>query len=253
MPILGIVASSMKGTPTSPVAGYKLWLDASDTATITQSGGAVSQWSDKSGFASNFTQGTGANQPTTNSRTINSLNVIDFDGTNDFMSCPSSTSLFNYLHNTTGGTVFFVGLIDSTSAAVLLRNTTGSSADTGMYGDLNGGSDFTFVVNGSPGAGPATSSSNISITTSTAFYLSYKFDANNATAANRLLISKNGGSFLGNNTATFSPSGSNATLDMRISGGAYNGVIGEVLIYSGILSSGDITLNQSYLAAKWGI
>lgn len=253
MTLLGIIASSMKGTPTAPVAGYTLWLDATDATTITSSGGDVSQWNDKSGNARNFTQGTGANQPKTGTRTINSKNVIDFDGSTDFMSCPSSTSLFNYLHNTTGGTVFFVGLIDTTSSAVTLRNTTGSSADIGMYADLNGGNDFAFIVNGSPGAGPATSSGNISITTSTAFYLSYKFDANNGTAANRILISKNGASFLGNNSATFTPSGSNATLDMRISGGAYNGVIGEVIFYSGILSSGDITLVQSYLAAKWGI
>jgi len=40
-----------------------LWLDASDVGTITQSGGAVSQWADKSGNAKHATQATGSRQP----------------------------------------------------------------------------------------------------------------------------------------------------------------------------------------------
>jgi hypothetical protein len=62
-----------------------LWLDAADTATITESSGAVSQWNDKSGNGRNFTQSTGAAQPTTGTRTQNGLNVLDFDGSADFM------------------------------------------------------------------------------------------------------------------------------------------------------------------------
>jgi hypothetical protein len=33
-----------------------LWLDAADASTIYESGGAVSQWDDKSGGATNFTR-----------------------------------------------------------------------------------------------------------------------------------------------------------------------------------------------------
>jgi hypothetical protein len=40
------------------------WYDASDTASITEVAGAVSQWNDKSGGGAHVTQGTGANQPT---------------------------------------------------------------------------------------------------------------------------------------------------------------------------------------------
>jgi hypothetical protein len=58
-------------------------LDASDTATITESGGSVSQWNDKSGNNRHVTQGTGIKQPTTGSETKNGRNVIVFDGTND--------------------------------------------------------------------------------------------------------------------------------------------------------------------------
>lgn len=62
-----------------------VWLDASDTSTITSSSGNVSQWGDKSGNGYNFTQATTANQPKTGTNTINGLNVITFDGTNDSM------------------------------------------------------------------------------------------------------------------------------------------------------------------------
>ena len=62
-----------------------IWYDADDASTITESGGAVSQWDDKSGNGNHIVQATSSYQPTTNSRTLNSLNVIDFDGVNDRM------------------------------------------------------------------------------------------------------------------------------------------------------------------------
>ena len=52
-----------------------LWLDASDSSTITHSSNTVSQWNDKSGFAYHATSSTG---PTTGSSTINGLNALTF-------------------------------------------------------------------------------------------------------------------------------------------------------------------------------
>lgn len=66
------------------ISGLVLWLDASDTDTITESGGAVSQWDDKSGNNNDVTEST--NKPTTGSRTVGPLNAIDFDGSNDELS-----------------------------------------------------------------------------------------------------------------------------------------------------------------------
>ena len=67
------------------ILGLQLWLDASDTDTITSSGGAVSQWDDKSGNSNNATQGTGSAQPTTGASTQNGENIIDFDGGDTFV------------------------------------------------------------------------------------------------------------------------------------------------------------------------
>lgn len=55
------------------------WWDAADTATLTSSGGAVLAWADKAGGAA-LAQNVAARQPTTGVRTLNGLNVLDFDG-----------------------------------------------------------------------------------------------------------------------------------------------------------------------------
>lgn len=70
-----ILGSFAPGADTALVG----WWDASDTATITETGGAVSMWADKAG-AADLSQNVGARQPTTGVRTLNAANVIDFDG-----------------------------------------------------------------------------------------------------------------------------------------------------------------------------
>lgn len=60
-----------------------LWLDAADASTITESGGAVSQWDDKSGNFNHVAQGDSALRPVYASAVLNSLPVVRFDGLND--------------------------------------------------------------------------------------------------------------------------------------------------------------------------
>ncbi len=64
------------------------WYDASDLSTITDSGGSVSQWDDKSGNGLHLSQGTGSAQPETGSEKINGLNALDF--VLDFMKTASN-------------------------------------------------------------------------------------------------------------------------------------------------------------------
>ena len=72
------------GTPEIPWTPADIetvaWFDASDTDTIIESSGAVSQWNDKSGNAHIVKQGTALSQPITGSRQLNGLNVLDFNG-----------------------------------------------------------------------------------------------------------------------------------------------------------------------------
>jgi len=105
-----------------------LWLDAADASTITESGGAVSQWDDKSGNEKHAIQSSSALRPSYSS------NKVIFDGT-ELMQLPSglatlnSVSLFvvgryvasvgvdNYLVFANGGGTderFYNGRVDAT-------------------------------------------------------------------------------------------------------------------------------------------
>ncbi len=54
------------------------WFDASDGSTITEAGGSVSQWDDKSGNIKHATQATANDQPTVIPAGINGLDVLEF-------------------------------------------------------------------------------------------------------------------------------------------------------------------------------
>ena len=105
-----------------------LWLDASDSSTITESGGAVSAWADKSGNNHHATA-TSAQEPTYNSTT----DRIEFDGT-ELMTLPNSLASCNAV------SVFFVANASAISGGnsigyVLFAKGTG---DTRFYvGALN--------------------------------------------------------------------------------------------------------------------
>lgn len=56
------------------------WWDADDSGSISEAAGVVTAWSDKAG-GQPLEQIDAARRPTTGSRTLNGLNVLDFDGT----------------------------------------------------------------------------------------------------------------------------------------------------------------------------
>ena len=67
-------------TPLS-ISGLKLWLDADDLSTITKDGSdLVSQWDDKSGEGNHVAEGTGSKQPLFVANSMNSKDIIRFDG-----------------------------------------------------------------------------------------------------------------------------------------------------------------------------
>lgn len=60
-------------------AGLLHWWDAGDAASLTESGGAVSAWSDATGGVV-LTMAYGPDKPTTGTRSLNGRNLLDFDG-----------------------------------------------------------------------------------------------------------------------------------------------------------------------------
>jgi hypothetical protein len=99
------------------------WYDASDTSTVTESSGNVSQWDDKSGNDYHLVQLTGSNQPNSyGTYTENSLNVM-------------RTSFQDYIEKTDFGGIAFSG-------GIMLATITKDISGTGVWEDhvyLEGG------------------------------------------------------------------------------------------------------------------
>jgi hypothetical protein len=122
-------ASLAIGANPLALASLELWLDASDDTSITHTSNAVSQWSDKSGNSKHATQSTADSKPSTNTATLNGLNVLDFTG--DFL-----VSSININRST---------MADLSIFAVFASKST--SGEGSLYGSDNGGWDRLAVLN----------------------------------------------------------------------------------------------------------
>jgi hypothetical protein len=140
------------------------WWDASDTDTITHDTGEVSQIDDLSGNSQHLTMVAGSSQPTTGVRTLNSLNVLEFDG-ND--------RLRDYTFSLTSGgdcAVWSVmevdagGINNASDSAYALNSTTGTDfqLDAASASQFNGtldtnagGANIASISGGWPYSGPS--------------------------------------------------------------------------------------------------
>jgi hypothetical protein len=255
---LGIFASQISGHLGPPVSGYKLWLDSSDTTYITQSGGAVSQWTDKSANSYVFTQATSAYKPTSGATTQNSLNVLTFDG-GDSLQSTAAASTWTFLHSA-DATIFMSYALSTLDYGVILDTNTGTSSAVGFAWQGNAPYNPQWVVTqGSSGQFVAENKAGNNAINANFTYLTQISQPTNATAANRSDWRVKQGSAIKNNTFTNTRSTSAPAQSLRIgdyaAGGGYglSGKLGEIIIYDSVLSAGDILSTQQYLAAKWGV
>jgi Concanavalin A-like lectin/glucanases superfamily len=129
------------------IAGLKLWLKADSIALA--DGTATATWPDSSAGGSNFTQGTGVNQPIYKTAIVNSKPVERFDGINDTML--ATTALIS---SSTRYTIFVVYSAASNSAGSHNLFASGNGAAFSMqlrreatglwfYHNASGGLSFT--------------------------------------------------------------------------------------------------------------
>ena len=208
-----------------------LWLDASDTSTITEVGGAVSQWDDKSGNGWNVVQATAANQPTSGTRTLNSLNVLDFDG-NDLLDVD-----FGFGNEITQpNTIFMVVQIDTTATNVQLFDGVDAS-DRQFFGALAAGGVWRMSAGTVLSGGSQDQNAHILTVIFNGASSSLDVDSANVLSGNA------GANDLGGVTlgATYAAAS------------GLNGAIAEVIVVDGTLTAGEISDTETYLANKWGI
>ena len=230
-----------------------LWLDASDTTTITT--GSTFTWSDKSGKGNFANQTSIAKQPTSGGF-INGKNAISFDGVNDSLTVSSSASINNIFD--TGGTLFFVSkpasdgggnfsrIIDKGSSgySLILQNESGSTLQPRLL---------------------------VSFDTSNG---DWKTTANsfNIGEANILVLTYNGSSASNNPTFSVNQTQESVTEDLTPVGTinddsasdliignnlagtrGFDGLYGELIIYDRALTANEVSLVTNYLVNKWSI
>ena len=215
-----------------------LWLDASDISTISVDTG-VSQWRDKSGNAQHVLQTTGPNQPAYTVGVLNGLNVLTFDGPNDFMS--NTTYEFPTVYS-----IYVVGRGSANSYSRLLNVGTGDVR--GFLGTGPSNSNYaTFFGNGASWNDILSNTPNQSITSTSILGVVKDNEVAGATPyVNGIAQNTKNGT---TTTATGFILGSSP------GGGSqhWNGIIAEVIIQFLLSTNLQRLLIEGYLAHKWGL
>jgi hypothetical protein len=226
--------------------GLKLWLDASDSSTITQSSGAVSQLNDKSGNGNHVVQSTADNKPQTGITNLNGLNTLSFDGS-DYLRADSSN-----IKNENQTWV----IVASVDAEGSVNNTADSLIAYGAWinggWELRGHDGYRFFGKVAKDATSITTSNSSSADLrGTTQMFSITFDRTN----NKLSSWRNGTNF--DNAVTDSR---NLVVDKRITlmanrgstAQSIKGAFAEVVCYTSANTS-DRQAVEGYLAHKWGL
>lgn len=221
------------------ISNMALWLDAADTSSITASGGAVSQWNDKSGNGRHATQGTSGNRPTTGTRTLNSKNALDFvAASNHLLELPSGM----YAVSAGANTVIVVAAADNTNNNHRFYNgsVSGTTCVTARYG-----STTTFSVQNRT----AVALTNITITRNTSAHaMGYR---RSGTAITPFYDGAEGAA--GSNAQDVTLTALGIGRDPSSTTDSFDGVMAEILVFSRSLTNAELNKIGSYLASKWGI
>lgn len=216
-----------------------LWLDAADTATITKTGSAVSQWNDKSGNGFHATQGTSTNQPKSDISRLNGLNAITFS-TDDFFVLPSGV----YSIPAGDSTVFSVFKSSTTALAyqIVIAIGTGTSNNMALfYRDDAASVSFRSNTSGTNTSAAGVTFTDINVLagrrsgTAQDVFVNLNSGVTAASAAN---VTGCDGARIGMSMASTFP---------------LTGDLGEILLFSRALSDADIKRVITYLRNKWAI
>lgn len=264
--------------PRAPIFGFGgsliLWLDASDASTLYDStsggalvaaDGAVARWADKSGNARHATQETSGNRPQRKTSVFNGLDVLRFDGSDDFL---DSTDFLD-LSSGQEITIFAVVKIAVTGVTQAIASKYGKSspsvsntADGWGFRLLNSGKmDFFGTTDEGDGFSKRLSDSTVSASGLTVLavkaaagslslatlYRNSSIVASSATASNAETLEDTSYAVtVGALRYTF-----NTTVNKYVQ--FFNGDIAEVIVYNSALSDANRSVVESYLMSKWGI
>ncbi|NDH16654.1 MAG: hypothetical protein EBY48_06190, partial [Opitutae bacterium] len=234
----GDSALSLTGTATGTdvsglpavLPGLKLWLDASDSSSVTHSSNAVSQWSDKSGNGIHATQSTASRKPTFNSTGTNGKSVIDFDGSSDFLDASGLSMTQSY-----------------TFALVAKTNNNSTGRDFLFDGVGNNRSIIALDYSGKVQMW-ATSWANSNLNTPSGYFVMTAIFNSSSSS-----LSLNGTSVTGLNPGTSNLSGGIRIGAHKDTSDFLKGNIAEFFVLDETSNANTIAKVEGYLAHKWGL
>lgn len=252
----GASLSSISGAPlwNPSQITLALWLDASDSGTITLNGSKVSQWSDKSGNNRHATQAVGANQPGYSTTAFNSKPALTWPVVTpaQTVSVWLDTPAFSAADGSRRFASFLVGRLQTGLAIV--RRMMQSRTDYQFYyiGTNMDAATLAFV------AGVAALPSNfISSAAINSPFLATILFGTDELSANQHRLTLNGGAVgpannSGNNGG-LSTGGFRIGADSPLGDYSWGGEICEVIHIAGTITAANREKVEGYLAWKWGL
>lgn len=226
------------------IANLAIWFDAQDSTTITTVSGAVSAWNSKvGGFTA--TQTTANNRPTFNATGINNKPAVSFDGSNDQL-----TSTYN-ANAITGFVTYAAALLPALSMVDTKANfepvwyargsvATGLNASTSVSPNKWTLSHRSALYNSSVG-GDIQNSTQVVLASISASTLTVRVNGVQGTAAGTYTAGS------GETSAVFQLGQDGAQARY------YEGMVGELLMFTRALGTRELVRIERYLARKWGV
>lgn len=238
-----------------------LWLDASDASTLYDAisggslvapDGAVARWEDKSGNSRHATQATSGNRPLRKVSIQNSLDVLRFDGTNDYL----ATGNFSGSQSFERYVVCNDRSSPSQSRIIIAQATSFDAPSPGADYMLNTGRALQTSQNGSSGVGALSQRQTGQVFNGTVFILAGQ--RGDGTHAGHV-ITINGSapsvtSPFTSNPGTYTKASSAYGIGARSEGSLpMNGDIAEVLHFQRVLTTDERADLEAHLITKWGL
>lgn len=221
-----------------------LWLDASDSATVTTVSGAVSEWRDKSGNNLHISQSVAANRPIYTSNALAGKPVLSFDGVNDTLerstgldglSSVTILSVFRINSGSNDDIPLAVGTATSSTARGFYRSAGGSAIVAAGYAN-----DFISTLQWDLGNYHVFGFMNPQLATPNNFKVDRDGDEQSGTGSGGNLLPTTAGFAVGSIRGV---SPTHCT----------NMDIAEVIVLASAALTGTWQQMQGYLAHKWGL
>lgn len=225
-----------------PTTGLVMYLDASDRANVTESGGTITSWADSSGNSHSANQATVGNQPTYEENVQNSLGCVLADDTDDQMFVTNTATLGAI---DTEMTISLLIDVNPSGSFELITSKRDGALSTGFQLQDDGANEGFFRIDNGSGNVYNTTPRQAIFGVGTPQLVTLRLDDGTAD------MWVNGTQVVTAASYTVGDGFGNS-IDLRAVG-SVGGHYCSYALYNTALSNGDISTLHSTLSTKWGL